>query len=200
MADQAADSYCTHPVPAGQKKNYHCRPTSRHTMIVPFLNRPAGEIQVHGRPVSQHILYPPSTSWPEKIITADRPADICCTHLVPAGQKRNYHCRPTGRYMLYPPSTGWPEKKLSLQTDRPIYVVPLVPAGQKNNYHCRPTGRHTTIVPFLNRPAGEIQIHGRPVGQHILYPPSTSWPEKIIAADRPADICCTHLVPAGQTK
>src|SRR5882762_10461984 len=121
MADQAADSYCTHPVPAGQKKNYHCRPTSRHTMIVPFLNRPAGEIQVHGRPVSQHILYPPSTSWPEKIITADRPADICCTHLVPAGQKK------------------------IITADRPADICcnHLLPAGQKRNYHCRPTGRYT---------------------------------------------------------
>src|SRR5882762_6966039 len=102
--------------------------------------------------------------------------------------------------MLYPPSTGWPEKKLSLQTDRPIYVVPLVPAGQKNNYHCRPTGRHTTTVPFLNRPAGEIQIHGRPVGQYILYPPSTGWPEKKLSlqTDRPTYYYCTLLEPTGR--
>jgi len=159
------------------ERNYHCRPTSQHTIIVPFLNdRPVRSQSC--RPVGQHILHPPSTSWPDKIITADRSADICYTHLVLAGQTK------------------------IITADRPadICCTRLVPAGQKRNYHCRLTGQRTIIVPFLNRPpvrcsfiadrsadiycspprpAARQNYHCRPTSRYMLYPPSTGCQEKL---------------------
>jgi len=199
MADRSANIYCTHLVPAGQKKlslqthrpiyvvplvpagqknNYHCRPTGRHTTTVPFLNRPAGEIQIHGRPVGQHILYPPSTSWPEKIIAADRPANICCTHLVPAGQKRNYHCRPTGQYTIIVPFLNQPASEMQV--------------------HCRLVGRHILYPPSTGWP--DKNYHCRPTSRYMLYPPSTGWPEKKLSlqTDRPTYYYCTLLELTGQ--
>jgi len=136
-------------VPAGQKNNYHCRPTGRHTTLYPLnRDRPVRSKFMADRLAS--IICTHLVPAGQKKIIVQTTADICCTHLVLAGQKGNYHCRPDQHILIIVPFLNRPAVRS--QKEEPvghIYATHLVPAGRQN-YHCRPVGVY-------------------------VYPPSTGW-------------------------